>query len=125
MCVLVRALTARCRLLQGMASTIMVARVALLAADTTYPLTSVRVSALEFRARSTDPTVTVEVGEGARSVDGDKISASEGQADEEKSRWKPGTVHCNIFVYSLRYLISTSFDTVPSSLLHSIMERDP
>lgn len=64
----------------------MVARVALLSADATYPSTAVHLTGLQFHARSTHPTVNIEAMEITDSDSGDRISAGEGQAGEEKAQ---------------------------------------
>lgn len=62
----------------------MVARVAMLSADTTFSSTSIHLSGLQFHARSTQPTVNMETMEITHSVDGEKNSAGEGQAVGDK-----------------------------------------
>lgn len=62
----------------------MVARVALLSADTTYPLTTVHLSGLQFHAHSTHQTTNAEAVDIAHLVDDNSISAAEGQAAESK-----------------------------------------
>ncbi|KAF8186763.1 hypothetical protein BJ912DRAFT_926918 [Pholiota molesta] len=68
----------------GISSTIMVARVAMLSADTTFSSTSVHLSGLQFQAHSTQPTVNMEAMEITHSVDCENTSAGEGQAVEDK-----------------------------------------
>lgn len=62
----------------------MVARVALLAEDTTFPSDSVHLSGLQFHPHSTHQTINTETIEINSSVDVDEISAAKGQAIEEK-----------------------------------------
>lgn len=64
----------------------MVARVALLSHDATYPSTSLHLSGLQFHARSTHPTVNTEAIENTQSVDRERVSVDEGHAVPEKIR---------------------------------------
>ncbi|KAF8173662.1 hypothetical protein BJ912DRAFT_991827 [Pholiota molesta] len=70
----------------GISSTVMVARVALLSGDATYPSTSGDVSGLQFHVHSTHLAVDIDTMEVTHSILGDRISSGEQRAVEEKAQ---------------------------------------